>query len=373
MHVVTALSEKRDICEAVQEIQNQLGPGRPQLVICFASSCYAPDQLAGAMGNGFPGAKVVGCTTAGEIGDGRMLQKSIVAMGFSAEVIGSVAVEVVENLDQLKSSQVAQALGKLAEPFGVDAAAPGPREFAGLVLADGLSRAEEKLMEYLGDLSDVIFVGGSAGDDLKFEKTHVFAGSQAHSNAAVLVLMKPCCQFGVIKSQSFRSSGKILIPTRVNQQNRIVHEFDHRPAAEAYAQALGKSVAEMADCFRSNPLGLMAGREPYVRSPMKVEGDDVHFYCMVREGVPLEVLQSTDIITDTLACLKQKEGELGGIGALINFHCILRTLELRSQGREQDYAALFAPWKNIGLSTYGESYLGHINQTSTMLVFAEAS
>ncbi|MBT9587009.1 FIST C-terminal domain-containing protein [bacterium] len=372
MQVETAVSRQADILKAVAEIKHQLA-SHSELVLFFASSSYASNELAQAMARAFPESQVVGCTTSGEIAQGEMLHNSVVAMGFPKEMVGPVAVAVVENLDRLQSSQVALALAELAEPFEIEAAAASPHQFAGLVLTDGLSRREEKLMEHLGDLSDVLFVGGSAGDDLHFKKTHVFADGKAYTNSAVLILMKPRCRFGVIKSQSFLATGKVLVATRVDEENRIVHEFDHRPAAQAYAEALGRPVEELSDAFMTHPLGLMSGAEPFVRSPMKVENDAVHFYCMIRQGMPLEILQSTDIVEDTRSSLQRKQEELGPLQAVINFHCILRTLELQKQGREKDYAELFNPWKNIGLSTYGEAYLGHINQTSTMLVLGDPS
>ena len=61
--------------------------------------------------------------------------------------------------------------------------------------------------------------------------------------------------------------------------------------------------------------------------------------------------------------------ELGGISGIINFNCILRTLELGQKGLTEDYGKLFEVAPTVGFSTYGEQYIGHINQTATMLVF----
>ena len=60
---------------------------------------------------------------------------------------------------------------------------------------------------------------------------------------------------------------------------------------------------------------------------------------------------------------------LGGYSAMINFNCILRTLELQQKWPYQEYGELFPDVPTIGFSSYGEEYIGHINQTATMLVF----
>jgi hypothetical protein len=51
---------------------------------------------------------------------------------------------------------------------------------------------------------------------------------------------------------------------------------------------------------------------------------------------------------------------------IVSFHCILRTLQLRDECRVEAYGELFAGTPMVGFSTYGESSIGHINQTSTM-------
>jgi len=120
-----------------------------------------------------------------------------------------------------------------------------------------------------------------------------------------------------------------------------------------------------------NPIGLMLDDEPYVRSPQRIDDSKMVFYCNIKKGMELSVLESTDIINDTRAVVEAKKKEMGGISGIINFHCILRTLDLESHGLLDAYGRLFADIPTVGFSTYGEEYIGHINQTATMLVLGE--
>jgi hypothetical protein len=224
-------------------------------------------------------------------------------------------------------------------------------------------------MESIGELTSIMFIGGSAGDDLKFQKTYVYANGKAYSDAAVLVVFKPTKGFDFIKTQSFLPSNHILEATKVDEPNRKVLEFNHKPALVAYAEKLGVTTAEAMNLFMEHPLGLMSGNEPYVRSPQKSEGNEITFYCNINQGMSLSILNNTNIIEDTKNAIQAKEHETGGIAGIVNFHCILRTLELEKKGLTEDYGKLFADIPTIGFSTYGEEYIGHINQTSTMLVF----
>ena len=51
-------------------------------------------------------------------------------------------------------------------------------------------------------------IGGSAGDDLKFASTNVYANGKSYTNAAVLAMIKPGVEFTFIKTQSFRDLGE---------------------------------------------------------------------------------------------------------------------------------------------------------------------
>lgn len=368
MGVATAFSSNKQVKEAVSELKGQLSKTLPKMVLYFASSEYTPREVSAAMQEAFPGAVVFGCSTSGELISGKMLKGSIVAMAFDKDIVEDATVEVVSNIRT--NNNLRPAFAAFEDYYDITMHKADPGKYVGIVLFDGLSCAEERLMDKIGNFSDVTFIGGSAGDDLKFSATYVYANGKAYTDAALLALIKTGCSFDVIKTQSFGILGKKLVATKVDEATRTVFEFDGKPAAAAYAEAMGKPVAELADNFMAHPLGLMVDGEPFVRSPQRVNGDSVVFYCNVKEGMELQVLKASDIVSETAQALKVKAAEMGSLKALVNFNCILRTLQLYAEGKADAYGEAFAKVPTIGFSTYGEAYIGHINQTATILVFA---
>ncbi len=369
MSIKTAYTTEKDVTKAVQTIRQALGVESFKTVIYFVSSSYDPDAVAAEMQKAFDAVPVFGCTTAGEIVSGKMLEESIVAMAFGGDIIEDMKIEVVEGIATGNKDMIIGAFDSFEKHFGTDMASIDFETYVGIILADGLSGAEERLMEWIGDLTNVTFIGGSAGDDLKFQATHLFAEGKACTDAAILVLIKAARPFDIVKTQSFKQLSPVLVATKVDEQNREVIEFNGRPATEAYAEAVGVPVDAAADYFMKNPLGLMVDGEPFVRSPQQVQGTVIKFYCQILEGMELSLLESGDIVGDTKAAIEAKRKEMGSIAGIVNFHCILRTLELKGGEKTDDYGKVFTDVPTVGFSTYGEEYLGHINQTSTMLVF----
>ena len=366
MSIQTAYSTK-PLPEAVRDVRIQVRGPEPECVLFFASDDYDPAAVSRQMQVAFPDACVVGCSTAGEIAGGKMLSGSLAAMALDRDVVDGTAVAVIGTLSS--EIRVAEALAELADRIGVPVTDWDFEKYVGLVLADGLSGAEETLMEKLGDATDVFFVGGSAGDDLKFKRTHVYAGCKAYTDSAVLLLLRLRKGYEIVKTQSFRRMGKTLSATLVDEARRTVIEFDRKPALVAYAEALNVDPADAAARFFAHPLGLMVDGEPFVRSPQRAEDSQIVFYCHIKEGMELEVLEAGDIVAGTRRAIEARKAAMGEIRGLIDFQCILRTLQLRNEGRCDDYAGIFGGIPAIGFSTYGEAYLGHLNQTSTMLLF----
>ena len=116
MNIKTAFSVKETAEQSVNEIAQQFEMFDTELVLFFASTKYAPETVSSLMQNAFPMAQVFGCSTAGEIVSGKMLENSIVAMAFNGQAVKDVKIEVIENLKDENSVKKAFAsLGDLLQ------------------------------------------------------------------------------------------------------------------------------------------------------------------------------------------------------------------------------------------------------------------
>ena len=370
MSYKSAYSDNKDILSAVNEIKKNLSDVvDPGLVVYFTSPAYHVDEVSYLMAEAFPSSQTVGCTSAGEMTSNKILTGSIVAMACGKDSIPSLKVEVLESIKEDKQS-VSKAINNFEKYFQTPMSQMLPSRYVGMLLIDGQSKCEEYINDQIGNLTNVIFVGGSAAADNLCDPTYIFVNGKKYVDAAVLVLMEPVNGFAFLKTQSVSLTNKKLTPTKVNEAERIVYEFDHKPAAEAYAEILGITVSEIPNYCTANPLALVLDEKHFfVRDPHRVlEHGAMDFFCAVKEGIELTVLQARDIVADTRRDMEQVLHNNRDLGAIIEFNCVSRVIELREKQQSDEYAALFKSVPTISFGTFGESYIGHMNQTSTMLL-----
>ena len=366
IHVIH--SEAQDLDDLLASLSSQADHAgfEASAVLFFASSKRDPQWVSAGMKEMFPQAEVFGCTTAGEQTRTGFHEDSVVAMMFGASAVPDLSVAVVEELSE--GADVTGAIEQFQGNFGQPIMQMSRDEYVGLILIDGLSGSEERIMADIGNRTNVPFVGASAGDDMRFETTHVFANGAHYTDAAVLVLLRPAVGFEIVKTQSVTVSDSVLTATKVTEGGREVLEFNGQPATEAYAQALGCSVEDAEQRAVLHPLGLMVGDEPFLRSPMGFSGQSMRMACQISEGMRLRVCEASNTVEGTRSVIDDVLAR-GPVSGLVNFHCEYRTLELTHRGQMAGYEAVFADLPTIGFGTYGEQYIGHVNQTSTMLVF----
>lgn len=368
----TAYSEIKLEEEAVLDIQSQISYSGTKVVIYFASPSYNHKRLSRLMQNAFEDCLVFGCTTAGERASEKLLSNSIVALSLGNNLIADAKIEVIQNLNG--DFNVKEPFESFGRYFKESPYLMNINKYVGIVLIDGLSLKEEKLLDKIGGITHINFIGGSAGYDLKFEKTTIFANGKAYDNSAVVALLKmqDNASFKIVKTQSFNILEQKLIANKVDEESRRVIEFNHKPATQAYAEALGISPNEdISDYFLSNPVGLVIDENNVlVRSPLKAIDTNIQFFCNILQDMEVSLLESCDMVAQTKNVLDDIVKELGEkfVGCL-GFDCIGRRTELEKDDLVDEYNNIFTNIPIVGFYSYGESTIGHMNQTLTMLVF----
>lgn len=369
----TAYSVATDGAVAAHEIITELGDVDAGALQLFVSPALDATALARALTERFPDTPLIGCTTAGEFTQRAGGTGGASVMALPKRVV-SRAGAVLADLSQGVEEGIKSAVGVLETGFGLPLSEADPDRYVGLLLVDGIHGDEELVNDVLGDLAPLLsFVGGSAGDDLAFTETHVFCGSQASTRGAALMLLDLAVPFTIVKTCSFRSTGKSFTATHVDEKQRIVWDLDGRPAADVYAEAVGVPTEQLdSKIFMSHPVGLMIDDDqPWIRSPQRVVGDSgIKFYCQILRNMRVELMVGTQMIDDTATALRKATAQVGGdpTGAIM-FNCILRRMELDADRTHAEFRRTFQSIPTAGFHTYGESWLGHMNQTLTAIVF----
>ncbi len=242
-----------------------------------------------------------------------------------------------------------------------------------LCLMDGLSYAEEAATSAIHwALDDIPLIGGSAGDDLKFELTTLISDGAVGTDCAIVILMATEVPFHVFKTENFIPTDTKLVVTSSDPDRRIVHEFNASNAAEEYAAAVGivpEALTPMS--FASHPVVVRVGGEYYCRSIQKMHPDgSLSFFCAIDDGIVLSIAQPKGMVDSTRTAFRNVVEKLGSIDVVLGFDCVLRRLDAHNRQIFRDISEVYRANNVIGFGTYGEQYRSmHLNQTFTGIAF----
>lgn len=371
----TAVSHRSDPVEAVAELASELCHASLGFVLFFCSVEYPLESLSRALNEVFDDIPVVGCTSAGEITPAGYARGSIVAIGFDCRHF-ELAPALVESLYTFDLPCAQRLVDDLLGRCRERALAPLADNSFVLTLLDGLSSSEESVIATLdAALGSIPSFGGSAGDDNRLARTHVFCHGSFHTEAAVVLMVNTPLPFEVFTTHHLRPRHEKLVVTAVDRESRRVLELNAAPAVEAYAALVGQPVARLGpELFARHPLAVRIGDHYYVRSIQRANEDgSLSFYCAVENGIVLTAMASTPIHGELVQTLRGLEQRLGPHELVIGCDCFLRRLELEVLGEDEAVSDLLSRSRVIGFNTYGEQYHGiHINQTFTGVAIGAA-
>ncbi|WP_410013516.1 FIST N-terminal domain-containing protein [Sodalis sp. C49] len=357
-----ASSESPDPRQAVAEFASQLGHEGIDTVLFFCSPDYDLDILGQELKNAFS-CPCIGCTSSGQIGKEGFQHSGLLGLGLDGNFrTRAFLIQPLTNYTAL--------VADIAEAIRLDCEARPNLQRFGLLLVDGLSMAEERLAANLyQQIGNIPIVGGSAGDNLRFEKTHVYDGNGHFiSDAAVFAVIETNAPITIFKVQHFEPSEVELVITGADPEKRLILEINGEPAAQAYADALGLTVRDLTPTvFSRNPLVLSFGDEPYIRSILRWNEDlSLTCYCAIEEGLIVAVGKAKDPVQTFKQAFAKVRETIPEPAAIIGFDCILRRIQFEQEGLEQQIGSIMEQNHVVGFSTYGEQYNGvHVTQTFT--------
>lgn len=302
---------------------------------------------------------VIGCTTAGHISSEGYKTQGGLRFHLGGSRLKSRSWMLDLDLSDLLSK------GSELRQF----AAANPDAF-GIIMIDGLSGREESIVGALRrELPGVPIVGGSAGDSLKFEKTHLFHGAELHSDVAILTLVATAdFRVSMFRLQHHLPTEKAFLVTRA--EGRRLYELNGRPALEVYLEATGLSESELgASAYGRYPLMAKSGEHFYIRAIHDATHEGLDFFCKLEVGTVLRLGTSPGSNDELLRTLD-------GVGCdgphvSLFFDCTLRRLEFEDRALSQLVGRRLGN-SGSGFCTYGEQLDGiHVNQTLVGLRFEE--
>ncbi|MBS3647509.1 FIST C-terminal domain-containing protein [Pseudaminobacter sp. 19-2017] len=338
----------------------------------FSQALISAADLAAAVTRHSPRLHHAGCSTAGEITPFGIEEGQTLAILFPSRSF-TVAGRMIRGLSITGMDAIAADVGVLRRTLAARTGRSSETETFAICLIDGMSFAEETVTSAIHwGLDDIPLVGGSAGDDLKFETTTLFYDGIVDNDAAVVLLVSTDVPFQVFKTENFVATDEKLVVTASDPDRRIVREFNAVSAAEEFAFAIGVVPDALTPLsFASHPVVVRVGGEYYCRSIQKLNADrSLSFFCAIDDGVVLSIAQPTELVETTRSAFEDIGRRIGRVDVILGFDCVLRRLDARNRQVLRDLSELYRANNLIGFGTYGEQYRTmHLNQTLTGIAF----
>lgn len=367
--ITRSQSNNPDTEAAISEVLDAFSANTLALLIIFVGEGHDLKTIERACAPIAAQTHVIGCTTAGEIGAGGYLAGSIVALGLPRNLF-RVATGYITDLHRFDPDRARDLAFELRAEVTFSTA-DWANEVA-FLLSDGLSLMEDRLAWALSEaLGQSPLIGGSAGDGLRFGKTHVLHQGRFMSDAAVLAVLRTPCRVSAFRFDHLEPTDQRMVVTDANPETRLVREINGMPAGPEYARILGKDSHQLSPfIFAAYPVVSKIGEDHHVLAIQRVEDDGtLRFFSAIEPGMVLRLAKGVDLeahLERELSRLAQD----GPAPAIIACDCILRRIEAEHSQKTQRISALLERFGVTGFNTYGEQFnMLHVNQTFTGLAF----
>lgn len=253
-------NHKETAVAAAREALDKMKGNKPNIVFSFASIQYDQKQVLRGLNEIFPNTIIVGGSAAGEITSWNTVFDAVNVIAIASDQIKfTVGNSKGVSKDSFKAA--AGATKDLIKNSG------GKKPDLIITLFDGMTGNGAGLVDGVksvaGDNHPII--GGSLGDDYKFEKTFEYCQDKVLTDSIVLVGLTGKFSYGFGIRHGWEPVGLPLKVTKADGVN--LQEVDNKPALRVYEDYFGKDATELI----KEPLARMAYTYPI---GIAVEGSD---------------------------------------------------------------------------------------------------
>ena len=331
--------------------------GPPQLTILFTTDAYEQAQVFKAV------RKLVGeSRLVGFCGGGIITRDGVFPQGVGICTMSGKELTAVTALQRGLSRNAREAGEKAGEAL----LASGLTQGTVIVLPDGF---QSNLSEMLRGLYHAMgpnftYVGGGAGDNLKFFKTYQFTEQGIDSDALAVALLDGVSVASGL-GHGWQPMGEPLVITK--SKDKTVEEIDGIPALQAYVKRLGRiDDGHFAQVGMKHPLGFPDISGNYlIRDPLTVNNNQsIHFVTEIPRNAVGNIMDCNmdDLIGTAAAVARNVASGMRPPHFVLLFDCISRFLLMGTRFNDEIKAIQEVIGEDtplLGALTFGEvgSYL----------------
>ena len=362
-HISAAHTASQHAAAAAEDLCRQIHSAHgapPDAVVLFASSAFDYGALLREVERRCSVRVLMGSSSAGEFTDAASGTGTA-----SALAIRSNELVLRASLGTGVGRDPAAAARELVRGFAGPSDTRHPYR-AALVMTDALAGHADALVEALTleTAGRYVLAGGGAGDDARFSRTHVFHGTEVHTDAVVALEILSSKPIGVGVGHGWEPASPPLRVTEV-EGLRLVG-LDGMPAVEAYERHAARAGvrfdrAEPLGYFLHNILGIETPGGYRLRVPLSV-GDDGSIQCAAevpRHSI-VHIMKSSNesaarAATRAASAAVEALGD-SPVGGALFFDCVATRLRMGGDfALELDsVAAALGGRPFVGCNTYGQ-------------------
>ena len=365
---VVALTSSSVNEEAYSEIQNQLDvhEANPILIIVISEV----DMLwffSAKLQEKYPEAVVIGSSTYINYSSEGYSHcgASVMAINSGIEVTAGVIFDVDRHPAMYKA-HIKQALDKL----------PAYENTCCLEFVTSFGKGEELVLdtfeEVLGD-TGIPVAGGSAGSPQDRRESYVALGKDLYKQSCVFCFIHNLNgKISFFRENVYKPTVHKLVATCADCEERLVVEYDGKPAADIVAEKLGVSLEELPEHLFQHPMGRLVDGDIYITSTDQIlEDGSITYFSRIYNQTKVILLEPDDLhrVWRETSCRVSNEIQKPSFSISVN--CFLRTMLFESKNCFGEFVNELRKYGNfIGVSGCGEQldYI-HLNQTMVLIVF----